>query len=462
MVYNFLVRIILNVCLQKKSMKNYILGVLLIIGLISCDDSRNEYLAGSSWANPEARVKLIDTLSLKMSTIMMDSVVTSGQSKILLGRTKDNIFGEVKSSSLFEIAPASFGITSKNIAVYDSIALYLTYDNYYYGDTLKTFKLSVYPLESRIKLNSDANLYNTSKFKYSSNEIGNISFLPRPTKKNNYLKINIDNTYGQYLFNLIKTGNVDSQEYFLNFIKGLAIVPSSDNQAFLSFGIGNSISLANEEITTVMRLYYHTKSSNGADDTNYTLDFNVRSGYQYNKIDYDFSNSELQNLAPKNPLDSKTVGNKAYQFSALGIYTKVEVPYINKILNLYPNISFLDANMNVKPAYGTYDKKNYLPGSLKYYIADKTNSILSAFTSSSGQEVSITLSTNNEFQDNSQYTFSVTDYLKNMVDSSTYTNGYSILLYPTNYKEQQIKRLVIGDSNNKTNKSNIQLYLLGY
>ena len=118
--------------------------------------------------------------------------------------------------------------------------------------------------------------------------------------------------------------------------------------------------------------------------------------------------------------------------------------------------------MNIKPAYGTYDKKFYLPESLKCYVADKTNSILSAFTSSDGNEVSITLSTNNEFLDSSQYTFSITSYLKNMIDKTTSTNGNSILLYPTNYRDQQVKRLVIDDSKNKVNKSNIKLYLLGY
>jgi hypothetical protein len=445
----------------KKIMKNFFLGLLILLGLVSCDDSRNEYLAGTSWASADSRIKLIDTLTLKMSTIIMDSVATSGQSKILIGRTKDQTFGEIKSSSIFEITPSSYTITSKNTAVFDSINLYLTYNDYYYGDTLKTFKLSVSPLEKRLKLNADGNLYNTSKFN-NSNSIGEISFLPRPNKKNNYLKINLDKSYGQALFNLFKTGNVNSQEYFLNFYKGLALIPSNDNEAFLNFGIGTTLDLEPEDISTVMRMYYHTKNDNGTDVIKYTLDFNINTAYQYNKIDYDFSNSELKNLSPKTPLPSESLDNKAYQFSALGIYTKVEVPYINNILNLYPNITILDANMNVKPIYGTFDKRFYLPENLKYYLADKTNNILSAFTSSDGNEVSITLSTNNEFLDNSQYTFSIANYLKNILSKTTSTNGYSILLYPTNYKDQQIKRLVIGDSRNKINKSNIKLYLLGY
>jgi hypothetical protein len=49
-----------------------------------------------------------------------------------------------------------------------------------------------------------------------------------------------------------------------------------------------------------------------------------------------------------------------------------------------------------------------------------------------------------------------------MTANSSSATGRSILLYPTTYKEQKIKRLVIGDSKNTTNKSNIKLYLLGY
>ncbi|WP_374449485.1 DUF4270 family protein [Cloacibacterium normanense] len=444
-------------------MKKYIFWIFIILGLLlSCDDSRNEYLAGEDWTQADARLKVIDTLTLKMSTIMMDSVVTSGQSKILLGRTKDKVFGEVSSSSFFQLNPSSVTITNKNSAVFDSIALYLTYDNYYYGDTLKTFKLSVYPIENRLKLRNTGSLYNTSVTKYSNNEIGTVSFLPRPSKENNFLKIDLDKNYGQGIFNLLKSGNVENLEYFLNFYKGLAIIPSNENEAFLSFGIGNTLELKDESITTVVRMYYHAKSENGTENTNYTIDFNVNTGLQYNKISHDFSNSELQNLTPENAIDSKNLGNKAFQFSALGVYTKIEAPYVKNLLDLYQNITILDAKMNIKPVYGTYDKKYYLPEKLHYYVADKTNSILSSFTSDNSQEVSITLSENNEFQDNSQYTFTITDYLKTTSVSASDVYGFNILLYPTNYKDQQVERIVIGDSKNTTNKSNIKLSLLGY
>ena len=88
-------------------MKKYIFWIFIILGLLlSCDDSRNEYLAGEDWTQADARLKVIDTLTLKMSTIMMDSVVTSGQSKILLGRTKDKVFGDLLFGFWGQLSPS--------------------------------------------------------------------------------------------------------------------------------------------------------------------------------------------------------------------------------------------------------------------------------------------------------------------------------------------------------------------
>ena len=59
--------------------------------------------------------------------------------------------------------------------------------------------------------------------------------------------------------------------------------------------------------------------------------------------------------------------------------------------------------------------------------------------------------------DLSKYTFTITDYLKTTSVSASDVYGFNILLYPTNYKDQQVERIVIGDSKNTTNKSNIKL-----
>ena len=118
--------------------------------------------------------------------------------------------------------------------------LYLTNNDFYYGDTLKTFKLDVHPMTDRIKLNSNGYLYNNSDLKYASNSIGSAEFLPRPNTDSTFVKVKLDQSYGLSIFNLLKSKDANSQEYFLNFFKGLALVPSSDNNAMLRFGISSS------------------------------------------------------------------------------------------------------------------------------------------------------------------------------------------------------------------------------
>jgi hypothetical protein len=67
--------------------------------LFSCEDESNTYEVGSSWTSAQSKMVMIDTLTMKMSTIMMDSVITSGKSVMMMGNIKDQTFGRVTSSS---------------------------------------------------------------------------------------------------------------------------------------------------------------------------------------------------------------------------------------------------------------------------------------------------------------------------------------------------------------------------
>ncbi|HEX7869977.1 MAG TPA: DUF4270 family protein, partial [Chryseobacterium sp.] len=88
------------------------------------------------------KVILIDTLTVEMSTINFDSLVTSNKSRVLVGNYDDPLFGKVKSNSYFQLASDSYSLISSTDTeaanyVFDSISMILKYDNYYYGDTTK-------------------------------------------------------------------------------------------------------------------------------------------------------------------------------------------------------------------------------------------------------------------------------------------------------------------------------------
>lgn len=448
-------------------MYKYVSLCAAILFLFSCERESNTYEVGNSLMSSQSKVVMIDTLTLKMSTIMKDSVTTSGKSAILIGNIKDHTFGTVNSASMFELTPASYSLATTTNVVFDSIVMYLTNNNFYYGDTLKTFKLDVHPMVDRIKLNSNGYLYNNSDLKYSSSSIGSAEFLPRPNTDSSFVKVKLDQSYGLNIFNLLKSKDATSQEYFLNFYKGLALVPSSDNNAMLRFGISSSyqVQISNttkEKVSNVVRMYYHTASTNGTEEVKYTLDLNPSTGYQYNKIKSDFAGSDLAGLTPTNPIESKNIGNRSYLMAGIGVYTKVEIPYLKSLKNLYTNYKIISADLSVSPVAGYYSKAFYNPTPLYYYAGDKKNNITSTFLESDGTtEIQVSLSADSEFQSDYAYSFNLLNYV-NTILSETSTSNYNILIYPSSYADVLSGKAVLGNQKNSTNPAKLKLYILGY
>lgn len=415
----------------------------------------------------QSKVVMIDTLTLRMSTIMKDSVTTSGKSALLIGNIKDHTFGNVNSASMFELTPASYSLAATTNVVFDSIVMYLTNNDFYYGDTLQTFKLDVHPMVDRIKLNSSGYLYNNSDFKYSSTSIGSAEFLPRPNTDSSFVRVKLDQSYGLNIFNLLKSKDATSQEYFLNFYKGLALVPSPDNNAMLRFGINSSYqtqisNITKEKVSNVVRMYYHTASTNGTEEVKYTLDLNPNTTYQYNKIKSDFTGSDLAGLTPSNPIESKNLGNRTYLMAGIGVYTRVEIPYLKTLKNLYPNYKIITADLSLSPVAGYYSKAFYNPTPLYYYAGDKKNNITSTFLETDGTtEIQISLTADSEFQSDYAYSFDMLNYV-NTILAETSNSNYNILIYPSSYADVLSGKAVLGDQKNATNPAKLKLYILGY
>lgn len=446
-------------------MYKYLLLSISFLFLFSCEDESNTYEVGSSWMDAQSKIVMIDTLTMKMSTVMLDSTITSGKSVMMVGNIKDQSFGQITSSSLFELTPSSYGINSPSTAVYDSIVMYLTNTNLYYGDTLKSFKLDVFPLTDRIKLNNGY-LYNKSKFNYSSTAVGSTEFYPRPNTDSSYVKIKLDQSYGLSLFNTLKNSDVTNQETFLNFYKGLALVPSTNNNAMLRFGINSLYEVqinksTKEKVTNQVRMYYHTTSQNGTELVKYTVDFYPNGSYQYNKISSDFTGSELANLTPQNSIPSASLGNKTYLLSGIGVYTRVEIPYLKSVKNLFENFKVINAKLALSPVAGYYSNNFYNPSALYYYVGDKQNHLVSNYTSDGTTEITVGLSDSSEFQNEHSYEFSLTGYVNTLLTETTNSN-YTTLIYPSSYSDVSCGKVVFGDAKNETNPAKLKLYLLGY
>ena len=80
--------------------------LVFALTMISCgtDTDAGEFVVGSDYLAVSNKVILIDTVTVEMSTINFDSLVTSSQSRILIGNYEDPLFGKIKSNSYFQLA----------------------------------------------------------------------------------------------------------------------------------------------------------------------------------------------------------------------------------------------------------------------------------------------------------------------------------------------------------------------
>jgi len=212
-------------------------------------------------------VEWIDTFTVELQTIPLDSVITSNlnSSIYLFGEMNDPVFGPTRSTIYTQFKLPSITVEFPGTAVVDSIVLSLAYSDWY-GNINKltgTQGIGVYRLNDTI---ADATTYySTVTHDYDPIPLGQRQF--RPDLLSNVflatdtvgpsLRVRLANDFGQEILNagFDGSGTLASNESFTQVFKGLAIVPENQNMppdagAILSFNINSAL--------TRVELYYHT------------------------------------------------------------------------------------------------------------------------------------------------------------------------------------------------------------
>ncbi|WP_348797689.1 DUF4270 family protein [Flavobacterium adhaerens] len=436
--------------------------VLLFAGLliISCDSDTDsgEFVVGSDYLALKNKVVSIDTVSVNVSTIKLDSLVTSSTSRILVGNYDDPLFGKIKSDSYFQVSAYSFNLYSQNSDtdatgyVFDSIVMILKYDDYYYADTTQVQTLNVHRVLKNFKPNvNDDSFYNSSSLTYNENSIGTISYRPKPLG-NDSIKIRLDNDFGKEVFNKLKNNEIENSTDFTEFLKGFVLKSSSTSSSSM---IGFDTS------TSLVRLYY-SKGIGGTDD-NYNADFTIiDTGKQFNAITSDRAGTSIQDLPlSKMSLSSEYTDNKGFIQSGTGIACRIDFPNIKQLKYIAEKGAIVDAKLIIQPVKNSYSTMFALPETLSVYIVDKLNRTKSTFTNYNGDEVVATLNNaNDEFDENVHYELSVGSFLqKEMLKESDLKSGL-LLTLPSLSKI--VDRVAIGDQANKDSEIKLQIYYISY
>jgi len=395
---------------SKNRIAVFLLGVCTAMGSCMENDLLPVSVDLESGATPDFVV--IDTLTLEVSSIRLDSFATTDTERLLVGRHNDEYIGEVSSIPFFEVAYQDLQFYPPSNSRFDSLTLVLYYD-YHYFDTLQTQTIDVYRIAEKMELNTYGSLYNTASFSLEKAPLTSISFKPRPNHSDS-LEIRMPDALGREL--LEKGINADGELFnlvlFTNYLHGFALVPGRDSEGFLGFTKANSS----------LKLYYSDYTE--IPPTGRSYKFPVSQGtICYNKITYDPKGTPLSGIQDQlDEMRSDSTGGLAFIQAGAYMLTKIEVPYLKELLILPGTAYVPHADLIIRPQAGTYGNGNVpLPSYLVGYYGSSNNYSLGNFASTSGFVL------DDEFGRDTYYKMDVTQQINNLLDNST-ENDYSILL----------------------------------
>ncbi len=412
------------------------------------------------------QIVMVDTFAPKVSTVYIDSFITSGKAVGLTGGYTDPLFGKTSAQCYLELAPPPYvkdnsgtGVSPYDNTIFDSLSLIIKLQKgNYYGDTTKTIQINVDRLSQLITPpNNGTSLYNVNTTPIiTNNTLGTGTFIIYPARTDT-LAIRLKDNLGLELYNKLKNSNdidVQNAVNFLQYFNGLRI--SSPALSNLVIGFKDSV---------IMRLHYRKF---GMFVTNEHVDFTVgNSSHQYNNITVDRTGTPLAGINSVNrEIASETTNNKSYLQAVTGSMIKITFPSLFDIKQLPSFVKLMNARLIIRPIQNSYNFYS-LPPQLRLSVTSTAANIIgndisaqSANGSAAAQYGNLTIDYLNGL--NTNYSYDLTAYFKALLNSNVayYLGSHNGILVspPSNSFETSFNRMIIGNNGNILGKVELQIY----
>jgi hypothetical protein len=401
----------------------------------------------------------VDTFTVKLSTVYLDSFQTSGTKVQLLGRYIDPFFGVITSRSFTQFGtPVPLPVIT-NYSIYDSIKLITRIDRTYYGDTSKLQRFNVSQLTQVMNFPpNQTSFYSNSSIPYDPTVLGSSDVLIRPvggfTGQGNgdSVIIKMPDSMGEDLFGLLyrNSDTITNANIFQNYFKGLTVYPDTSLPGAI-YGFKDSMFL---------RIYYHEP---GVTINYKTTDFPIiAQNTQFNQIKYDRSGTPTAPLNALNPeLPSTSSGNQAFLQPITSLYVKLLFPTISDLLGYQDYLTVMKAQLIVKPVAGTYSPAYSLPPLVPLAPTTEANTIGLQLPFGNGA-----LNVDYVYGTNTNYSYDITTYIQAALNQGAPNNAKNgiILITPATIFNTNFSRAVIGDEFNalKSNQISLQIFYASY
>jgi hypothetical protein len=423
-----------------------------VLLISSCSDNPEEFTLGDEFIESQAGIRVIDTFTVKLSTVILDTMATGGTENMLIGNYEDNIFGKITCSSFFRLEiPEDVDVETND--TYDSLYLVIEYNNYYFGDTAKTQKITVHQLTENINIDDDDYLSNNSSFSYNSTPLGSITYTPQPNNETDTLAIKLNDALGRDLFTKLKDESdiLTDSTAFINYFHGLML---KADEAYTGNVIGFAAAAGD-----IRMILYSSRVDKEKEEITHQFGY-TETEKQFNNIKHDFSSTGLSSLKQQRySLSSSATGGLSYLQGGIGLAIRVDIPSIQDILMLERG-KIADAKLMIAPSVGSYRNESDLPGQLVLYKTDLLNRRNSQAVTGSGAYVTSTLTMDDLYHENTAFEFDLTYFLTSEL-SDNYVDpedGLLITLNSTDIKTSLYRLIAEAGSKN----TRLKIYYLSY
>ncbi len=411
----------------------FIISFLIVTLCYSCGDQSLDEIStpmGEEYIDGDAGIMMLDTFSVELSTVILDSVETTNTGVALVGSFFDEDFGQMDADAVFRVTtPGRISLDEDDI--YDSIEFCIKYNDYYLGDTTLTHSFTVEEIESDLEqMRTDRKVdgsnynsfYNTTTVT-SKRVLGEYTAIPKVTDADT-IKIPLDDELGRELFELFREDddNITSTSKFYDYFKGLVLRTNKDiNQSVIGYNVSDSC---------CMKILYH-RTMDERVDKEIVFKVESSSNYQFNSIAIDRTGSKLPQIPNQDEkIISSDTDDKCFLQGGTGMYVKIDFPGLKRVETLPALNQIIKAEVVFVPLDKIEDKYNDLPSYLTVYESNTQNEIKSVILSSSGTDYSYMYLYDNSINESDEEYYKV-DITSQFVDEfldGVYDDDFSFLI----------------------------------
>jgi len=437
---------------MRKLTNKFLLIIAACIVIISCTKNVIEF--GTTPENNYTNIVFTDTVGVSLSTVFIDSFVTSSATSLLLGKYRDPYFGTISAKNFFQVTTPGIP-TIPNDAVYDSLTFIFRPNEYYYGDTSLPQTFYVHEIADAMSFSYNSSFYNTSDVPVKPTALGSKTIRLRPTADDS-VEIKLNNVKGAEFFSKLKNQSTDitNEENFLNYFHGISLATGNDLAAV--YGIDGSAG------GMVMRVYYHTTIPQ---PVNLYFDFtSLANAYSFNQIISDRTGTGLISAGNNNltEIPALQTNNVSFLQPGTGVFLKMTFPSLHGILSGEKIIKLAKAELYVRPAYLSFDKNKYkLPSPLYLNQTDESNVFGDQVVDTSGTGVLYAYPvTDDIYGENNYYRMNITSYINGLLTNTGTEDNGLYLMHATSPSSMNLNRVVVNNSLHENQSTKLYLYFV--